>query len=1238
MQLMLLVTLLIVMVEIFSLVYVPNKSGGENYEIKLLDGGIYLLKGTDKTLLSWENQTVESMRIVKFQGNTYILYTVSRGRSTYFISNENGWSRPKFVGGEYPAIFIGSKGIFISSSVEHRIWVYYRIKGVWGSKSFDIFPSTVSSVGGGEDIFVVWYGNHSLWMSKFSSDFSKPVKITDMEYPVRSISIKDYLVSVKAESLETWIYQNYTSTNYHQWYLRDERIVAKESNEPTPLKSVGAEITRTYAKWTFMVYMDGDNSLSDATEDDLLEMEKGYQDSALGSVNLIVLWDKDGYGDTKLIKVHNGGYEDISSSASWMSSELDMGNPSTLINFVTWTVENYPAEHYFLDLWDHGGAYGGAMVDDTSSSHLSLGALKYAANTIRERIGRAIDIWGYDACLMNAGADNYQIKRGANILLASEHTEGNDGWDYEALISGLTSNPNWSPEDFAYYFVEHVDDENFNSSVVTMTAINITEWDFWFMEAYNQLAQAIRMRAGTNNSQIKEAFQNAVSADSRYWSNGKDVGDLAKQLLNYVDDPYIHFWATRLLENASKSVINYMDVDTNGRKIIMAETIDSSAASSTYPIFADTQWDEMLRQVYNLEEDDSNQAPICNIESPINGYSVYRGTNVLIEGQASDEDGSVERVEIKIDRGDWNVVNGTSWSYVLNTSSLSLGWHYIFVRAFDGDFYSLSSYIKIKVELPPAPDLTIFPDNISFNNSSPIEGDIVNITFQVGNIGDLNASNVSVGIYLDFENEYYKLGDALFGNISVGEYKTGSFSWDTSGISGKHSIIVKADDENNIKENNEGNNRASRDIFIYSSPSPPTNIRAEGRSNSIVLYWDAPYFNGGSNITSYKIYRGENIGEEVLIATLSSSSISYTDYNITPLRTYYYYVTAINSIGESEKSEEISAMADNIPPSIEILYPRKGFITKNDTLEIMWVGKDESGIDHYEIRWDENPWKDVSRNNNYTLILPEGLHRIYVKAIDVAGNSNISSTNITVDLTPPQLKILEPEEHSFINLTHLKIKLNASDSISGLHHCEAKIDNNSWILITPNFTIEVDEGSHIIYVKAVDRAGNEIVKSVQITVDTQPPEILSIDYPQVVNIKYNPVIINWSAKDNYGIDHFEIRIDNYSWMNVGKKDSHMISNLQEGNYIITLKAVDMAGNYVLQKIKIRCIYDTDWDGVPDTQDAFPNDPKEWKDSDGDGIGDNEDLLPNFNNYLLYGITATIIILAISIVIWKKFRR
>ena len=40
------------------------------------------------------------------------------------------------------------------------------------------------------------------------------------------------------------------------------------------------------------------------------------------------------------------------------------------------------------------------------------------------------------------------------------------------------------------------------------------------------------------------------------------------------------------------------------------------------------------------------------------------------------------------------------------------------------------------------------------------------------------------------------------------------------------------------------------------------------------------------------------------------------------------------------------------------------------------------------------------------------------------------------------------------------------------------------------------------------------------------------------------------------------------------------------------------------------ILDSDGDGVPDDEDAFPDDPTEWADSDGDGVGDNSDPFQN----------------------------
>jgi len=1242
MRLILVITILIVVMEAFSLIYMPSNGEEGNYEIRLMDGGIYLLKGDQKILLSWENQTVEYMEKINYNGSTYILYTTSRSTRTYLLYEEKNWTGPILVGGEYPSISINPQGIFISSSIEHKLWVYYQRSGEWEKTKFDVFPSTLSTLwNDGSRTILVWYGNKSIWLSQFSDDgFSIPKRIINPDYPVREITLRGHSLIVKEESLEAWVYKNYSSQNYYDWYLLNENVVPKESSEPKPVKSYNLKATKSVAKWTFMVYMDGDNSLSDITYGDLEEMENGFSNSSIDEVNLIVLWDRRGNGDTQLIRVYHNGYEDISPFAPWLNSEMNMGDPYTLIKFVTWTVDNYPAKHYFLDLWDHGGDYSGAMVDDTSSDILSLQDLRYAAISIKNYIGKDIDIWGYDACLMNAGADNYQIKQAAKIIVASEHTEGGDGWDYNALISGLTSNPDMSAEDFAYYLVKHVDDENSRSSIVTMAAINVTKWDFWFMEAYNQLAQAIRQRAGTENSALKDAFNNAVSADGKYWANGKDVGDFAKQLLDRVSDEKIKYWANRVLENVSTSVINSFDVDTGGRKIIMAETKSTNEVNSNFYIFKETEWDEMLNQVYNIGQDDENLEPSCNITSPISGYTVYWGTNLTIKGFANDSDGSIQQVEVKIDKGDWTPATGTtSWNYTLNTSDLSLGTHYIFVRAYDGDLYSSYSYVIINILHAPAPDLEISSDNISFKPTSPKEGDKINITFIVSNVGNLNATNVTAGIYRDYENQYYKLGEVNLGNISMNNNVTGYFLWNTSGILGPHTVIIKVDDGNNIDELNERNNKAIKAIIIHTPPSPPENLQAKIGNNSVYISWQPPSFTGWLDIISYKIYRGNDPNNQSLIAEVSGNITHYIDYNVTPQITYYYSVSAVNLIGESNKSNDVEATPDNIKPTITVLFPTDGYITNSTRIVVTWKGCDEeSGINHYEIKWDNNSWEDVGKLNEYLLSISEGKHVIFVRVWDNAGNWNISTIDIIVDTEPPKLQIIAPLDNSFLNNSMVKIIINASDPLSGVNKSYVKIDNYSWYIVKNNsYNLYVPQGKHIIWVKSEDAAGNLAITHAEIIVDTEPPEI-TLFFPEEVNIKYNPIIINWSGKDNYGIDHYEIKINNGSWINMGEKTTYIVENPVEGKYRILLKAVDKAGNYVIVERNITCIYDTDWDGVPDSQDAFPNNPKEWKDSDGDGIGDNSDLLPNANNYLLYGITIAILVVIISLIFWKKFKR
>ena len=88
-------------------------------------------------------------------------------------------------------------------------------------------------------------------------------------------------------------------------------------------------------------------------------------------------------------------------------------------------------------------------------------------------------------------------------------------------------------------------------------------------------------------------------------------------------------------------------------------------------------------------------------------------------------------------------------------------------------------------------------------------------------------------------------------------------------------------------------------------PGAPTLTSATGGNASVSLIWSAPASNGGAAITGYRIYRGTYSGGETLL-TIVGNVTSYTDAASNGT-TYYYQVSALNSVGEGARSNERSA-------------------------------------------------------------------------------------------------------------------------------------------------------------------------------------------------------------------------------------------------------------------------------------------------------------------------------------------
>ena len=109
-------------------------------------------------------------------------------------------------------------------------------------------------------------------------------------------------------------------------------------------------------------------------------------------------------------------------------------------------------------------------------------------------------------------------------------------------------------------------------------------------------------------------------------------------------------------------------------------------------------------------------------------------------------------------------------------------------------------------------------------------------------------------------------------------------------------------------------------------PSAPQNLQTSAGNATVPLSWSAPSNNGGSQITNYNIYRSTSSGTETLLAT-TGNALSYTDNTVTNGQTYFYKVSAVNSVGESSQSNEASAV-----PSVP--SPSNNTFTATDSVKI----------------------------------------------------------------------------------------------------------------------------------------------------------------------------------------------------------------------------------------------------------------------------------------------------------------
>jgi hypothetical protein len=118
------------------------------------------------------------------------------------------------------------------------------------------------------------------------------------------------------------------------------------------------------AEWTFMVYMAGNNSLSDAAGRDLDELRA--VPSHHGVRVMAFVRRHDAQGRAQHLEIGTDGSPDV---VEQLSSPVDSGNPQTVVDFVRWATGRAPARRYALVIWNHGSGW---TPDDLDRLHTQV--------------------------------------------------------------------------------------------------------------------------------------------------------------------------------------------------------------------------------------------------------------------------------------------------------------------------------------------------------------------------------------------------------------------------------------------------------------------------------------------------------------------------------------------------------------------------------------------------------------------------------------------------------------------------------------------------------------------------------------------------------------------------------------------------------------------------------------------------------------------------------------------------
>ena len=258
----------------------------------------------------------------------------------------------------------------------------------------------------------------------------------------------------------------------------------------------------------------------------------------------------------------------------------------------------------------------------------------------------------------------------------------------------------------------------------------------------------------------------------------------------------------------------------------------------------------------------------------------------------------------------------------------------------------------------------------------------------------------------------------------------------------------------------------------------------------------------------------------------------------------------------------ITVHVDTTPPSVEITYPENDTYHNSTSLYIRWSATDNFGVEKFEIYVDDEKYVELDGSySEYCLSLSDGQHEIVIMAYDIMNHTSMDRVFVKIDTVPPSINIYEPQNNSFVS-KEFTIKWDASDNFEIVLF--RIYLNDSPIAELPGNTTEynisvLESGDYIVEVVAIDAVDLASSSRIIVSIDDVPPELV-FNHDNYTVFVENLVVISWESSDNYGVAERYIRVDDNSYVEIYKDNISL--DLDDGQHIVRVRIVDVAGNYV----------------------------------------------------------------------------